>query len=57
MSGRALTAVLLLALASACGVKAPPRTSGAPEKDAPNDIFRPAEDPNRPSKPTEEPTR
>ena len=57
MSGRALTAVLLLALASACGVKAPPKASGAADKDAPNDIFRPPEDPNRPIRPAEEPTR
>ena len=57
MSGRALTAVLLLALAGACGVKAPPRASGAPDKDAPNDIFRPAEDPNKPATPAEEPAR
>ena len=33
---------------SACGVKGPPRHSGAPEKEAPNDLFQPAEDPNRP---------
>lgn len=57
MSRRALTAVLLLALAGACGVKAPPRASGSPDKDAPNDLFRPAEDPNRPSTPSEEPPR
>jgi hypothetical protein len=57
VSGRALTAVLLVALAVACGVKAPPRASGAPDKGSPSDIFRPAEDPNKPSTPAEEPTR
>lgn len=57
MSGRALTAVLLLALAVACGVKAPPRAAGTPDKDAPNDLFRPAEDPDKPPTPSEEPTR
>ncbi len=46
MSGRAPTAALLLALLGACGVKAPPRASGAPDKEAPNELFRPAEDPD-----------
>jgi hypothetical protein len=55
MKGRALTAVLLVAGLAACGVKAPPRASGAPSHAPPNDLFRPAEDPNRPSAPTEDP--
>jgi hypothetical protein len=57
VSRRALTAVLLLALAGACGVKAPPRVSGSPDKAPPNDLFRPAEDPNKPHTPSEEPPR
>jgi hypothetical protein len=57
MRGRALTAVLLVAGLAACGVKAPPRASGAPSHAPPNDLFRPAEDPNRPSAPAEDPDR
>jgi hypothetical protein len=54
MKGRALTAVLLVAGLAACGVKAPPRASGAPSHAPPNDLFRPAEDPTRPSVPAED---
>jgi hypothetical protein len=46
---------------SACGVKAPPRPSGAPDKAPPHDLFRPVEDPNRPrlelEKPAQEPAQ
>jgi len=48
-------------VAAACGVKAPPRPSGAPDKAPPSELFRPADDPNRPSleleKPSAEPAR
>jgi predicted small lipoprotein YifL len=40
---RALAAAAALALAlvlAGCGVKGPPRPSGAPEKDPPHEIFR-----------------
>jgi hypothetical protein len=44
-----------------CGVKAPPRASGAPDQAPPNTVFKPAEDPNPASleleKPAPEPTR
>ncbi len=58
---RAAAAGLLLALLPAwlggCGVKAPPRASGASAQSPPNDLFRPAEDPNRIVVPAEEPPR
>jgi hypothetical protein len=54
---RALAAALLLAALGGCGVKAPPRAAGTPDKDAPNDIFKPAEDPDKTAKPLEEPPR
>jgi hypothetical protein len=57
VSGRAATAVLLLALAAACGVKAPPRASGTPDQTPPNDLFRPPQDPNRSAPLVEEPAR
>jgi hypothetical protein len=57
-TGLALAAALAL---GACGVKAPPRPSGAPDKEPPHSLFKPAEDPNRPSldvpSTTEEPNR
>jgi hypothetical protein len=40
----ALLAALLLAAAAGCGVKAPPRPAGAPEKEPPHEIFRPGEE-------------
>jgi hypothetical protein len=48
VSGRALAAALLGAGLVACGVKAPPRAAGAPDQSPPSDLFRPAEDPNKP---------
>jgi hypothetical protein len=36
-----VAAVVLLAALSACGVKAPPRASGASEQAPPNDLFKP----------------
>jgi hypothetical protein len=42
-----LTLATALALA-ACGVKAPPRPSGAPDKEPPNAVFMPAEGSDRP---------
>jgi hypothetical protein len=57
-AGLGLVAALAL---GACGVKAPPRPSGAPDKEPPHSLFKPAEDPNRPSLDApatpEEPTR
>jgi hypothetical protein len=43
-AGLALATTLALA---ACGVKAPPRPSGAPDKDPPNAVFRPSEGSDR----------
>ena len=52
MSGRRLAtvplALLLAAALGGCGVKAPPRASGAPDHAPPNDLFRPAGDLVRP---------
>jgi hypothetical protein len=58
----AASGLVLAALAlGGCGVKAPPRASGAPDQAPPNAVFRPAEDPNLPSpeleKPAQEPAR
>ena len=57
---RAPAAALALAAGlavSSCGVKAPPRPSGAPEKETPHDLFRPTEDPNRPRPALEQPAQ
>ena len=51
MSGLAPAAMALALLAAAlggCGVKAPPRASGAPEQAPPNELFRPRGDLVRP---------
>ena len=48
-SGRLLAVAALAAALAACGVKGPPRPSGAPDKEPANDLFRPPEDPNKPS--------
>jgi len=57
----AMALALAALVAAACGVKAPPRPSGAPDKAPPSELFRPADDPNRPSleleKPAAEPAR
>ncbi len=45
VTGLALATALAL---GACGVKAPPRPSGAPDKEPPNAVFIPVEVPNRP---------
>lgn len=48
-----MTRLLALALAAclgaltACGVKAPPRAPGAPEKAPPSDVLEPAKEPRR----------
>jgi hypothetical protein len=47
--GRLLALVAVAASLAACGVKGPPRPSGAPDKEPANDLFRPVEDPNRPN--------
>ena len=58
-AGLALATALAL---GACGVKAPPRPSGAPDKEPPNAVFKPvevpapADAPGAPGAP-EEPTR
>ncbi|HET9552323.1 MAG TPA: hypothetical protein VFP50_05090 [Anaeromyxobacteraceae bacterium] len=45
MRGALLAALLAAAFAaSACGVKAPPKPAGAPEKEPPHEIFRPGEE-------------
>jgi hypothetical protein len=50
---------LLAAALGACGVKAPPRPSGAPDKEPPHTLFKPAPDPNAANldigRPAEEP--
>jgi hypothetical protein len=46
LAGVSLATALALA---ACGVKAPPRPSGAPDKAPPNAVFIPAAEPNGPS--------
>jgi predicted small lipoprotein YifL len=51
---RPAAALLVLALA-ACGVKAPPRPPGAPEKPAPHDAIRAAPAPTPTSAPAERP--
>ena len=38
---RAAAALLVAALLAACGVKAPPKAAGAPEKAPPSDVFKP----------------
>jgi hypothetical protein len=54
---RAVAAALLLAALGACGVKAPPRAAGAPDRSPPNDLFRPAVDADQPAQLAEEPPR
>lgn len=44
-AGLALATALAL---GACGVKAPPRASGAPDKEPPNAVFKPTEGADRP---------
>lgn len=41
-AARLAAGALLAALLAACGVKAPPRPPGAPEKAPPHDVFQPA---------------
>jgi ABC-type uncharacterized transport system auxiliary subunit len=41
-AARLAAVAALLALLAACGVKAPPRAAGAPEKSPPPDILQPA---------------
>ena len=41
-AARLAAVAALLALLAACGVKAPPRAAGAPEKSPPSDILQPA---------------
>ncbi len=41
-AARLATAAALLVVLAACGVKAPPRAAGAPEKSPPQDILQPA---------------
>jgi hypothetical protein len=38
----------LLAVLAGCGVKAPPRASGVPDRSPPNQLFRPHDEPGRP---------
>lgn len=45
LAGLALATALAL---GACGVKAPPRPSGAPDKEPPNAVFKPTEGADRP---------
>jgi hypothetical protein len=43
--GALLAALVAVAVAAAaCGVKAPPKPAGAPEKEPPHEIFRPGEE-------------
>jgi hypothetical protein len=44
-AGASLAAAALAALLSGCGVKAPPRPPGAPEKPAAHDTLQPAREP------------
>ena len=57
MRAPAGVALLLLSALAGCGVKGPPRAAGAPDKAPPNDVFRPVDDPNRPTTPSEEGAR
>ena len=41
-----LAALALLALLAGCGVKAPPRPPGAPEKAPPSDVLQPSRGPH-----------
>ena len=43
----ALTLAAALGALVACGVKAPPRAPGAPEKAPPSDVLEPAKEPRR----------
>jgi hypothetical protein len=54
---RRLAVLLALVALGACGVKAPPRAAGAPEKSPPSDVFKPPADANLPAPPPEEPAR
>jgi predicted small lipoprotein YifL len=42
-----LALAALGATLAACGVKAPPRPPGAPEKATPQDVLRPVQEPRR----------
>jgi predicted small lipoprotein YifL len=44
-AGALVAAAALLALLAGCGVKAPPRPPGAPERPAPHDVLQPAKEP------------
>jgi ABC-type uncharacterized transport system auxiliary subunit len=44
-AARLAAAALLAALLAACGVKAPPKAAGAPEKAPPSDVFQPPREP------------
>ncbi len=47
-AGLALLLLATQATLAGCGVKGPPRASGAPDKSPPSDLFRPADDSSRP---------
>jgi predicted small lipoprotein YifL len=44
-AGALVAAAALVALLAGCGVKAPPRPPGAPEKPAAQDVLQPAREP------------
>jgi hypothetical protein len=54
---RASTAAVVLALLGGCGVKGPPRAAGAPDRQAPSEIFRPPADPSAPPGAGQDPIR